>query len=203
MKHDENQSSLDEFVTTREAARQLGVSLRMVQLRVESGILKAWQTAGGHRRIASSSLNELLSKRASALVDETLDSEMTVVIVEDEEQTRRLYKKQLQRLNPSIHTLAASDGFEALLLIGRHNPRVVLTDLKMPGMDGFRMIAALQGNTYLKHTEIIVISGLTSEEIQDRGGLPAGVTYFEKPVSIEQLSMHIQSLLHMSAVNVG
>lgn len=40
------------FCTTREAAGLLGVSVGTVQLWVESGLLQAWKTSGGHRRVA-------------------------------------------------------------------------------------------------------------------------------------------------------
>jgi len=45
-------------VSTTEAARQLGVSVRTVQLWVESGRLMAWKTAGNHRRIFQWSIDE-------------------------------------------------------------------------------------------------------------------------------------------------
>ncbi|WP_434089560.1 MerR family transcriptional regulator [Neopusillimonas aromaticivorans] len=40
-----------QVISTREAADRLGVSVRTVQLWVESGVLDAWKTPGGHRRI--------------------------------------------------------------------------------------------------------------------------------------------------------
>ena len=49
-----------EFWSTREAADLLGVSLRTVQLWTEAGVLKAWKTAGGHRRINRDSVMQLL-----------------------------------------------------------------------------------------------------------------------------------------------
>lgn len=45
--------------TTAEAARHLGVSIRTVQLWVDSGALEAWKTVGGHRRIPLESLERL------------------------------------------------------------------------------------------------------------------------------------------------
>lgn len=50
----------DAFCTTREAAELLNVSLRTVQLWVDDGILQAWKTAGGHRRVQRESVDRLL-----------------------------------------------------------------------------------------------------------------------------------------------
>jgi excisionase family DNA binding protein len=44
------------FCTTREAATLLGVSVGTVQLWVENGLLQAWKTAGGHRRVMRDSI---------------------------------------------------------------------------------------------------------------------------------------------------
>lgn len=52
--------------STREASEILGVSLRTVQLWVDSGILEAWKTAGGHRRISRASVEALQKGGASA-----------------------------------------------------------------------------------------------------------------------------------------
>ena len=56
----EHSYDASEFCSTKEAATMLGVSHRTVQLWVESGVLQAWKTAGGHRRIAMSSVNRLV-----------------------------------------------------------------------------------------------------------------------------------------------
>ena len=54
------------FCTTRQAATQLGVSVGTVQLWVESGLLQAWKTAGGHRRVLRDSVESLLHRKPAA-----------------------------------------------------------------------------------------------------------------------------------------
>lgn len=53
-------NDLPDVCSTREVAQLLGVSLRTIQLWVDSGILEAWKTAGGHRRITRESVIRLL-----------------------------------------------------------------------------------------------------------------------------------------------
>lgn len=50
------------FCTTREAAELLGVSVGTIQLWVEKGLLEAWKTGGGHRRVVRDSIERLLHK---------------------------------------------------------------------------------------------------------------------------------------------
>ena len=55
----------------------------------------------------------------------------------------------------------AHDGFEALPLVASWRPHLLVTDLYMPGMDGFRMIRSLRDNPDHAALEMIVVSGLT------------------------------------------
>ena len=55
------------FCTTREAADLLGVSIRTAQLWSENGLLAAWKTAGGHRRITRDSIEHLLGRPDNAV----------------------------------------------------------------------------------------------------------------------------------------
>jgi excisionase family DNA binding protein len=54
----------DAYLSTREAAELLGISLRTAQLWVENGVLLAWKTSGGHRRILRKSVDALLTERS-------------------------------------------------------------------------------------------------------------------------------------------
>jgi DNA-binding response OmpR family regulator len=52
----------------------------------------------------------------------------------------------------------------------------------MPEMDGFAMLRRLKGASSPVRAEIIVVSGLTPEEIEAKGGLPPGIPVYPKPV---------------------
>src|SRR5690349_8761706 len=54
----------DPVLTTREAARLLGIAVSTAQLWIESGALPAWKTPGGHRRVRLSDVSALLRERA-------------------------------------------------------------------------------------------------------------------------------------------
>jgi len=187
-----------DYYSTREAAKLLGVAVSTIQLWTDSGLLKAWVTGGGHRRIARRSVEEMHNHQ-SKLIQENELNKVSIVIVEDSAQQMRLYKKQLSagRINANIVT--ASDGYEGLIKIGQLLPEIIITDLKMPNMDGFRMIEAIKMLKEFKNSLIIVVSGLTKSEIEQNGGLPQGVHFFQKPVAIEQLIKLIQTRVHASA----
>ena len=197
-----NKTETEDFLTSREAALKLGVSLRTVQLWVESRILRAWKTAGGHRRIASSSVEELLSRQREAVAGE--GEALSVVVVEDEAVQREIYQIKFEEWDLPVSLIMAEDGFEGLLEIGRCKPDVIISDLIMPGMDGFQMIRAINDNEEMRHTKIIAVSSLSEEEIEESGGLPANVLTLHKSASfkvLEKLIHDIYVLKHGSHAN--
>jgi excisionase family DNA binding protein len=182
------------YFSTQEAANQLGVSLRTVQLWVESGVLVAWKTPGGHRRILRSSVQQVISERQKVTGLEQSVSRFRVVIVEDDPDLSELLKLSISQFSEDIEVLQARDGFEGLMLIGQSRPELVITDLNMPGMDGFRMIRAIDSGESAT-PEFIVITALSPQDIQDKGGLPEGLTVLEKPVSIVRLEFAVSQAL--------
>jgi len=179
-----------ELCSTREAAAFLGVSLRTAQLWVESGVLRAWKTAGGHRRILKSSIDAILRERERAAEGTTETGIFRILVVEDDPDLIKLYRLHIAGWGLPVTLTTASNGFEGLIHIGESKPDLLIADLNMPGIDGFRMIRTLSANPDFRDMDIIVVTGLGNNEIADRGGLPKNVRIFVKPAPfsiLEQL----------------
>lgn len=172
------------FYTTREAAKKLGVSITTIQLWVESGVLAAWKTAGGHRRIPSEAVEAMLAGQKSAMGEEAPPDAVGVVIVEDEPVQREMYRLKFAEWKLPVRLYLAQDGFEGLVMAGKYSPDLVITDLSMPGMDGFEMIRHLVGSNEVSIPSIIAITALTADEIRARGGLPADIPVYAKPIPL-------------------
>lgn len=188
------------YFTSREAAKLLGVAVSTIQLWTNSDLLQAWTTVGGHRRISRQSVNDMLRQQKEISGEEKPNKPLSAVIVEDDAQLLLLYKKQLLNWHRDIHLTTAQDGCQGLVQIGRILPDIIITDLNMPNVDGFRMITALKEMPELDHTLIIVITGLVENEVKARGGLPDGVHVFTKPVSFDNLTALLrQKILSQAA----
>ena len=185
----------EEVCSTREAADRLGVSLRTVQLWSEAGLLRAWKTPGGHRRILESSVEELLRKRGSEIARRAESSRYQVLIVEDEPDFRRLFELHLGSWNLPIELHSVPSGFDALVRIGAERPDLLITDLRMPGIDGFEMIRAMQASEAISDLEVIVVTALTQHTINERGGLPDRITVLHKPLRFEELRHRLLQLI--------
>lgn len=169
----------------------LGVSVGTVQLWVESGLLQAWKTAGGHRRVIRDSVERLL-RRAPTSVEvpvpsSPLEQSLSVLVVEDDLSLMRLYDTQIATWPMAVRVGFCDNGFNALLALGRAAPDLLITDLHMPGIDGFVMLRALQNAPEVAHTRIVVVSGLDLHEIQAQGGLSDTIELLGKPVPFDRL----------------
>ena len=186
----------DEYCTTRQAAEMLGLSLGTVQQMVESGALAAWKTGGGHRRVSVASVKEHLRRRGtSSSSPRAPAAELSVLIAEDDPILQKLYQITLANWRLPVTVQIVSNGFEGLVQIGQQAPDILILDLMMPGMDGFEMIRTLRANPALSAMDIIVVTGMSPDSVADRGGLPADVTLFGKPIPFHQLHGYLQAKL--------
>ncbi|HET7773898.1 MAG TPA: response regulator [Burkholderiaceae bacterium] len=177
-------------LTTAQAARQLGVSTQTVQKWVDLGLLRAWKTLGGHRRVSAASVQSLLAARDSAPVSGHQDAEpavrrsITIMLVEDDSSEAELLGELLEGLFGKRANIVHHDNpFDALLHAGRHPPDVLLTDVNMPGMDGLAMVTRLLSNPMMNQTRIALVTNFAREEVERLGPIPERVLYLRKPVT--------------------
>jgi excisionase family DNA binding protein len=200
------------FCTTAEAASLLGVSLRTAQLWVENGTLEAWKTEGGHRRILRTSVERLIDGKpstpqiATALntvppgaesttprADETVatgpeNRPLNILVVEDDLDLCRLYRLTLNHWPMRPRVRISANVVEALVLIGQDPPDLLITDLRMPGVqDGFFLLRALHDMPSLRGMTMVAVSGLSDAEIALEGRLPAGIPVLPKPIPFARL----------------
>ena len=175
------------YLTTREAARILGVSVRSIQQWSEKGALESWKTDGGHRRISHDSVAKLRIKlKTEDAVDEASGA-LSVLVIEDDESLRKLYLVQL-RSWPFLATIyTAPNGFDGLVLLGEAKPDLLICDLRLPGVNGFQIVRSVRAMEKLRDLEIVVISGLPVPEINAHGGLPPRVHIMGKPIKFDLL----------------
>lgn len=172
------------YLTTREAAKMLKISVRSAQQWVERGRLVGWKTEGGHRRISFDSVQKLMIR--SQVVEEKA-APLPVLIVEDDAALVRLYRLNMATWPVDIALYVAANGYEGLVMVGEVSPRLLICDLRLPGVNGFQIIRSLCEIQRYRDMEIVVISGLWPNEIEAHGGLPARVRLLGKPIDFAKL----------------
>lgn len=118
---------------------------------------------------------------------------MVKVLIVDDHTLMRLGIRRLLETMPDIEIVGdAQNGEEALKLIKKHNPAVVLLDMKMPGMDGWEVICRLKKT----HPEIkvIALTSVNSETMPSKVLQLGAMGYLTKTSTAEEILEAIQSV---------
>jgi two-component system, chemotaxis family, CheB/CheR fusion protein len=79
-----------------------------------------------------------------------------ILLVEDHHDTRQMYA---EFLSVSFQVLAAPDASAALAIFEQSRPDLLITDLSLPGMDGFELVALIRKDPVIGRMPIICLSG--------------------------------------------
>jgi excisionase family DNA binding protein len=180
---------VENYCGTTYAARLLGLSVGTIQSLVEKNELHAWKTQGGHRRISMPSIREYQRKHNMPITTtESNHQQLRVLVVDDDPVAREILRGFTSRSEIPVDCTIMSSGLEALIDIASIQPDVLIADLNMPGVDGFELLRTLRNNSQFSKMSCLAISALTQAEIDERGGLPEGVIFMPKPLSMHWLN---------------
>jgi len=125
-------------------------------------------------------------------------SKLKVLIVDDEQAAREGLSEIVSAWGWETHQ--AADGVEALRLATEIEPSAIISDVIMPRLDGFSLLAKLREE--LPDTAVILLTGQASIEDAMRAVKEEGAFYyFEKPINTRQLSLVLQRAVEQSATH--
>ena len=119
-----------------------------------------------------------------------------ILIVDDELHIRELIKFNLEKAG--FLTMEAIDGFEAVKLVKKQQPDLMILDLMLPGMDGLEVCRIVKGSQETAGVPIIMLTA-RNEEVDKIIGLELGADdYLTKPFSPRELVARIKAVLRRS-----
>jgi two-component system cell cycle sensor histidine kinase/response regulator CckA len=125
------------------------------------------------------------------------DHRERILIVDDERSNRDLLEVMLEPEGFVVET--AASGEEALAMVAREPPDLILLDIMMPGMDGYKVAGEIKGNPATRNIRVIMITALDDRDARLLG-LGAGVEDFlSKPVDRAELCVRVKNLLRLKA----
>ncbi|MDR3254279.1 MAG: diguanylate cyclase [Synergistaceae bacterium] len=121
------------------------------------------------------------------------DQKYIILAVDDERSNLVVLNKILSR---EFDVLTAKSGGEALTRVADDRPDLILLDIIMPDMSGFDVLAKLKSSQETRNIPVIIITGLSGEEDEERGFLLGAVDYITKPfknaIVLARVRTHIQ-----------
>jgi len=121
---------------------------------------------------------------------EALKPRDIVLVVDDSPDTLGMLTDALEQGGATV--LVATGGADALALVERITPDIILLDAMMPGMDGFEACRRLKADGPAAHVPVIFMTGLTETEHIVAGLEAGGVDYVTKPIVLDELFARIR-----------
>ena len=113
-----------------------------------------------------------------------------ILVVDDEPGARSLVQVWLEEVGHEVYT--AADGWDALELFSQQLPTLTIVDMRMPGMDGFRLIRHIRD---ISDAYVLALTALGEQEHLIRGLELGADEYVTKPVARREFLARVQSLL--------
>jgi two-component system chemotaxis response regulator CheY len=120
-----------------------------------------------------------------------------ILIVEDSPAMRTYVRGALEGA-PELGDLEiaeAASGFDALRLLPRSSPDLVITDINMPNINGLELVRFVRGNQHLRGVGLLIISTQSSDRDRARGLALGADEYLAKPFTPEQLRAAVAKCL--------
>lgn len=123
---------------------------------------------------------------------------MKKVLVIDDNPTIVELIKYAVNLQGSYNVVVAYDGVQGLERVYAEQPDCVIVDVKMPRMDGYKLVRCLRGDPRTANIPLIILSAMTREEDQMLGLLSGVDEYLTKPFKPSILNATIERVLQLT-----
>jgi DNA-binding response OmpR family regulator len=121
-----------------------------------------------------------------------------ILVVDDQENIARIVRMMLE--NKGYATVWAADGAEALRLAKTEEPDLILLDVMLPKIDGFKVCRLLKFDKKYSHIPIVLLTAKSSPGDKQTGREVGADYYLEKPFQPVQLIQVIEQLLSLEGV---
>jgi excisionase family DNA binding protein len=180
------------YLTTRESAERLGVTINAIKAWIREKRLPALRTPGGHHRIAE---RDLIAFQAELADSCQKAAKPRILVVDDDAPLAEILKESLEDGIPGAQVRTATDGYEALVQVGSFRPDVLALDIRMPRLDGFEVCRRLKARRETAGTRILAMTAYSEGEVKRRIMGCGAEDFIEKPFSIVDFRSRILALL--------
>ena len=121
----------------------------------------------------------------------------TILVAEDSLMLRKVDCFPLEKTGYKV--LEANNGIEAIEAMSKNHVDMLITDLNMPGMDGFELIAHVKEDEKFKHIPIIILTTEGKKEMVMKGLTLGANSFLQKPIKPDLMLQEVERLLNKAA----
>ena len=119
----------------------------------------------------------------------------TIIVVDDNPDVILSVKHGLEEIDKNFQILGVESGEKCLELLETEIPDLILLDIMMPGMSGWKTFDKIKENEHWKQIPVVFLTARTDRVAKNAGGFLAE-DYIEKPFNIEDLHQRIKTVIH-------
>lgn len=116
-----------------------------------------------------------------------------VLVVEDEYDSAEMVSQMLSYHNIDVET--AINGRDGLERLQEYLPDLIVTDISMPEIDGWRFLEGLRSDSSLAHLPVIAVTAYHSRQVQIDAQKAGFDAYFQKPIDVDAFIATLEELL--------
>jgi len=162
---------------------------------IDQGLLKAYRTPGGHRRVSTEDLIVFLRRHKMPIPKDLRPAPVRILVVDDNPTITRLIAQAIKTAHPDFEVIEAHDGFKSGTIVATLRPDVVILDLRMPGIDGVEVCRMIKSQQLTKSVEVLAMTAYPSDDhvkqVLDMGAKAC----LNKPLDMDLLLAEIDGAL--------
>jgi excisionase family DNA binding protein len=189
--------------STHDVAKICCVTPTTVIRWIEDGLIPAFKTVGGHRRVRREDLERVCRDRGIPFEEGSETEVGRILVIDDEPVVLDLVRDVVKELDHKFDVEVAKDAFDAGRAVVGFRPQLIFLDLMMPGVDGFEVCSRLKADPQTRNTEIIAITGYFTDGNTERIMQAGAAACLRKPLDVTEVRRQVIDAFHLplSAAN--
>ena len=156
---------------------------------------RALQASAGAARIFAPGSTAVARGTIPSEAIDRVEQERLIVVADDSISVRKFVARLLEKHGYRVKL--AGDGLEAAELVTQHGCHLVITDLEMPRMTGYELMAQLRQSPSTRRIPVIVVTSRAGAKHRDRAVKEGAAAFLTKPVQEDQLISTVEQFLGM------
>jgi CheY-like chemotaxis protein len=178
----------DTLLTSHQVGGLIQVNPTSVNKWVEEGLIPAFRTPGGHRRIKAIDLIAFLDAHKMPIPrDLEVIARRRLLIVDDDTKMLKALERTAKKYAHRLQVLTVTNGIDALVQVGAFKPHLIVLDVIMPEIDGLEVCRRLKANPETAAIAVVVTSAQLKPDTVKKATEAGAAQCLPKPIELTAL----------------